>query len=75
MSGKHQASKIAGSGSTGVYGANQFDLVTFTKDSKQLSSVVKLYNPSGANSSDVYKSIKDNIADWVEEAIEIRASS
>jgi hypothetical protein len=62
-------------GSTGVYGADPFDLVTFTKDGKKLSSIVKLYNPSGANSTDVYKSIKNNIADWVEEAITIRADN
>ena len=59
----------------GTYGANPFDLVTFTKSGKQLSSVVKLYNPSGATSTDVYKSIKDNIATWVEEAINIRAAN
>jgi hypothetical protein len=62
-------------GSSGVYGANPFDLVTFKNDGKKLSSLVKLYSPSGANSTDVYKSIKDNIADWVEEAIEIRSAN
>lgn len=59
----------------GTYGANPFDLVTFTSNGKQLSSVVKLYNPSGASSTDVYKSINDNIAAWVDEAISIRAAN
>lgn len=63
------------SGSTGVYGADPFDLVTLKKDGKKLSSIVKLYNPSGANSTDVYKSINNNMADWVEEAIKIRAAN
>jgi len=57
----------------GVFGPNPFDLVTFKKDGKKLSSVVKLYNPSGSTSNDVYQTIKDNIASWVEEAITIRA--
>jgi hypothetical protein len=59
----------------GTYGANPFDQVTFTGSGKQLSFVVKLYNPSGATSADVYKSINDNIATWVEEAIRIRAAN
>jgi hypothetical protein len=36
---------------------------------------VNLYNPSGANSTDVYNSIKNNMAGWVEEAITIRAAN
>jgi hypothetical protein len=59
----------------GTYGANPFDKVTFKRSGKQLSTVVKLYNPPGATSADVYKSIKDNIASWVEEAIKIRAAN
>ena len=63
------------SGSPGLYGADPFDLVTFKQGGKKLSSIVKLYNPSGANSTEVYKSIKNNMADWVEEAITIRAAN
>lgn len=62
-------------GNAGTYGANPFDCVTFKGSGKQLSSVVKLYNPTGVTSADVYKSIKDNIATWVEEAIAIRAAN
>jgi hypothetical protein len=60
------------SGYTGTYGANPFDKLTLKSGTVKLSSVVKLYNPSGVSSTDIYKSIKDNIADWVEEAITIR---
>jgi hypothetical protein len=53
-------------------GQSPFDYVQFTQTGKSLSSVVKLYDPYGATSTEVYKSIKDNIANWVEEAIAIR---
>lgn len=56
----------------GTYGANPFDKLTLQNGTKKLSSVVKLYNPSGANSTDVYNSIKNNIAAWVEEAVKTR---
>ena len=49
-------------------GANPFDQFTFN-DGKKLSSVVKCYNTSF---SDAYNDIKDNLEDWIEEAIEIR---
>jgi hypothetical protein len=52
-------------------GANPFDQITWG-ETKRLSSIVKLYSFSSSSSTDVYNSIKDNIADWVEEAIEIR---
>jgi hypothetical protein len=43
----------------------QFDL----QDGRKLSSVVKCYNPS---SSDAYNDIRNNIEDWIEEAIALR---
>jgi hypothetical protein len=49
-------------------GTNPFEQFTFDDDTK-LSSIVKCYNPK---SSDAYNDIKDNIEDWIEEAIEIR---
>jgi len=49
-------------------GANPFEQFTLNRGSK-LSSVVKCYNPK---SWDTYNDIKDNIEDWVEEAIKIR---
>lgn len=38
-----------------------------------LSSIVRLYDPSGYTSKDVYATIKANIESWVEDAIRIRA--
>lgn len=38
----------------------------------QLSEIVKTYDPPYSTSKDVYNHIKDNIADWIEEAIKIR---
>ncbi len=49
-------------------GANPFD--QFTLDGSKLSSVVKCYNPS---STDAYNDIKNNIEDWIEEAIQLRS--
>ncbi|RLD55222.1 MAG: molecular chaperone Tir [Bacteroidetes bacterium] len=50
-------------------GANPFDSFTLNSGKKKLSSVVKCYNP---NSSDAYNSIKNNLENWIEEAISIR---
>ena len=51
-------------------GANPFDL--FPIGSEKLSTKVKCYNPDPANA---YTSIKDNIENWIEEAIKIRNNS
>jgi len=59
-------------GDLGTYGANPFDELTLQNGTKKLSSLVKLYDPSGLDSSAVYKTIKDNLENWVEEAIMIR---
>lgn len=37
-----------------------------------LSSIVKAYNPPFSSSTYVYNHIKENLADWIEKAIEIR---
>ena len=52
-------------------GRNPFD--DFTIGGKKLSSMVKLYTPPYSTSTYVYDHIKENIADWIDEAIEIRA--
>ena len=39
---------------------------------KKLTSVCKTYDPPYKSSTYVYSYIEDNIADWIEEAIEIR---
>ena len=57
-------------------GPNPFDKLSLNNGTnKRLSSLVNLYDPDGWASTDVYAKIKANIADWVEEAIEIRSAS
>jgi len=51
-------------------GKNPF--TKFSVDTKNLSEIVKTYNPPYSDSRDAYGYIKDNLADWVEKAIEIR---
>lgn len=51
-------------------GKNPFE--GFTVGDKNLSSIVKCYDPPFSTSSYVYNHIKENIEDWIEEAIEIR---
>jgi hypothetical protein len=59
-------------GLTSTKGRNPFDDFTMKKDKTRLSSIVKTYDPSGQASSDVYDTIKGNLAGWVEEAVKIR---
>lgn len=59
------------SGKQTFKGKNPFEDVTIEGLFK-LSSIVKTYNPSSWKSQGVYNDIKDNIEDWVEEAISIR---
>ena len=40
---------------------------------KYLSTIVKTYDPAYSTSSNAYNYIKNNIADWIEEAIKIRS--
>jgi hypothetical protein len=54
-------------------GDNPFDHLHFVKNpSKYLSSVAKLYDPPYWQSTDVYAYIKNNLAAWIEEAIQIK---
>jgi len=52
-------------------GANPF--TGFNISGTSLSSIVKTYAPPYSESKQVYGYIKDNLAVWIEEAIEIRA--
>jgi len=52
-----------------IKGANPFDSFTLNNGTKKLSSVVKCYNP---NTSDAYNDIRNNLENWIEEAIKIR---
>jgi MTH538 TIR-like domain (DUF1863) len=56
-------------------GSNPFDYISFKDSAKKLSSVVKTYNPPYSDSKLVYNYINDNLADWIEEAIQIRENS
>lgn len=53
-------------------GSNPFEGFTIGEKKKPLTSVVKAYNPPYADSKDAYNYISENLADWIEEAIEIR---
>ena len=57
-------------GKTSQKGKNPFEYFSF-QDGRKLSDVVKCYNP---NTYDAYNDIRNNIQDWVEEAIRIRNS-
>lgn len=56
-------------------GTNPFANIPYGNSGKRLSLVVKAYDPPYSNSKDVYNHIKANLADWVEEAINIRNNS
>jgi hypothetical protein len=58
-----------------IRGGNPFDYVTLKKNNAALSTLVKLYDPPYAVSTDVYNYIKNNLASWVEEAITIREAN
>jgi hypothetical protein len=56
-------------------GYNPLDYVKHDASGKMLSTIAKAYNPSGATSKDVYKTISDNIEKWIDEAITIRKAN
>ncbi|CAN7700964.1 TIR domain-containing protein [Mesorhizobium sp. LjRoot246] len=74
----------AGKGVLGVYvhnlkdsdskqsekGANPFD--TFKVGQEPMTKYAKTYDPPYSTSTNVYDYIKENLADWVEKAIELR---
>lgn len=51
-------------------GKNPFE--DFTVDEEKLSKIVKAYDPPYSTSTYVYNHIKENLGDWVEDAIKIR---
>ena len=51
-------------------GANPF--YRLSVNGKRLSSIVKAYDPPYKRSTNVYAHIEENIASWVEEAIQVR---
>ena len=63
------------SGDASTAGDNPFDLITHGLSGEKLSTIAPLKTPSGADSKAVYASIRDNIGDWIEAAIKIRADN
>jgi len=60
-------------GNQSAKGRNPFDGFTMNRDNNQeLSSIVKAYDPPYSTSTNVYNHIKENLTNWVEEAISIR---
>ena len=57
-------------GKQSAKGPNPFYSVTV--NGRRLSNIVNAYDPPYKRSTNVYAHIKNNIADWVEEAIDIR---
>ncbi len=53
-------------------GANPFDYITHGPTKNKLSTIVKCYNPDGADSAAKYDWIKTHLSNAVEEAIKIR---
>lgn len=61
------------SGGQSTKGVNPFEDFTIGASSNKLSTIVKAYDPPYSTSTSVYKHINDNLAAWIEMAIEIRA--
>lgn len=59
-------------GAQSTKGSNPFDDFTVGDTGKKVSSLVKAYDPPYTSSTNVYQHISDNLADWIEKAIEIR---
>ncbi|ATE61885.1 TIR domain-containing protein [Thauera sinica] len=62
-------------GKTSKKGANPFDYITYGSAGKKLSAIVKVYDPPGVASTDVYNHIKNNLDRWIEAAIDIRSKN
>lgn len=62
-------------GKTCRKGNNPFDHINHNPSGKKLSSIVKVYDPPGAESTDVYNHIKNNLEKWIEVAIDIRSKN
>ena len=60
---------------TASKGRNPFNSITHGASKEKLSNIVRCYDPPGRSSREKYAWIEENIADIVEEAIEIRRQS
>lgn len=62
-------------GRTSVAGRNPFETITHGPSGKKLSMIAPLATPAGTDSKEVYAAIRDNIGDWIEQAIRIRKAN
>jgi hypothetical protein len=53
-------------------GANPFSHFSIGQNQRPMTRIVKTYEPPYSDSKDVYKYINNYLADWIEEAINIR---
>ena len=58
-------------GNPDIMGKNPLDKINLP-DGKLMSAYVRTYDPAGKTSKEVYKTIEDNLAAWVEAAIMAR---
>jgi hypothetical protein len=56
-------------------GSNPFSFIKHGNSGKQLSEIVKCYNPAGTNSKERYDWISQHLSNAVEEAIKIRKAN
>jgi hypothetical protein len=61
------------SGNQSLKGQNPFDEITLNNGATRISSVVKTYDPPYSTSTYVYDHIKENIENWINESLAIRA--
>ena len=57
---------------TSTKGRNPFATFTLGTTKTPMSSVVRTYDPAGRTSGDVYNTIKDNVASWIDDAVRTR---
>jgi len=62
-------------GNIATMGSNPFDYINYGNTGKTLSSIVKCYNPGGANSQERYEWISKHLTNAVEEAVTIRGNN
>lgn len=56
-------------------GDNPLDRINFGSTGKKLSAIAPIYSPAGSDSKAAYAAIKDNIEQWIENAIAIRKAN
>ena len=61
-----------GNGEQSNKGSNPFE--AYAIDGTSMAKIVKAYDPPYSTSTYVYDHIKENLADWIEKAIEIRGT-